>query len=97
MSQKFIKNKEDFVCEKCGFKVVGNGYTNHCPECLWSKHVDENPGDRASACGGLMKPLDVVMEKGQFEIIHQCVQCRYKKNNKTAPNDKIEKFLASMI
>ena len=24
-----------------------NGYTNHCSQCLWSKHVDINPGDRS--------------------------------------------------
>jgi len=24
-----------------------NGYTNHCSQCLWSKHVDINLGDRS--------------------------------------------------
>ncbi|MFA5023297.1 MAG: RNHCP domain-containing protein, partial [Candidatus Paceibacterota bacterium] len=34
MSQNFKRQIEDFVCEHCGEKVVGNGYTNHCPRCL---------------------------------------------------------------
>ena len=39
-----------------GKKVEPLGYTsrNHCPFCLWSLHVDENPGDRACECGGEM-------------------------------------------
>jgi len=51
--KKFQKKKEDFKCEKCGREVIGTGYTNHCPDCLWSKHVDVNPGDRQSKCLGL--------------------------------------------
>jgi len=89
MSQTFIKNVENFTCEYCGAKVVGNGYTNHCPKCLWSKHVDINPGDRASLCGGMMKPAKVVIEKGGFEVVHRCAKCGYTKQNKTAKNDDI--------
>jgi len=29
-TKKFQRNKEDFICEKCGLEVEGNGYTNHC-------------------------------------------------------------------
>jgi hypothetical protein len=63
MSTVFKKTKEDFVCEHCGKPVVGNGYTNHCPECLWSKHVDVNPGDRAATCLGLMEPVGVTIDQ----------------------------------
>ena len=56
--KKFIKVKEDFVCEHCGAEVKGDGYTNHCPKCLWSKHVDVHPGDRAAECGGMMALFD---------------------------------------
>src|SRR3989338_8156335 len=45
-SRRFQRTKEDFTCERCGFFVRGSGYTNHCPQCLWSKHVDVNPGNR---------------------------------------------------
>lgn len=97
MPKKFQKNKEDFTCEKCGFAVIGNGYTNHCPKCLWSKHVDVNPGDRADNCGGLMKPISLVMEKGKFILTHQCQKCGYEKRNKAADNDALELLLTPVI
>ncbi|HYC79501.1 MAG TPA: RNHCP domain-containing protein, partial [Candidatus Binatia bacterium] len=53
----FQRTPENFVCENCGTKVSGNGYTNHCPNCLYSKHVDNNPGDRLNKCHGLMEPI----------------------------------------
>ena len=98
MSQNFIKNKEDFVCEKCGQKVKGNGYTNHCPKCLWSKHVDIHPGDRAEICGGMMSPVSIDLEKGEYVINYKCVKCgarRRKIANKTSLLPKFLSFLAS--
>ncbi|MEK7158524.1 MAG: RNHCP domain-containing protein, partial [Patescibacteria group bacterium] len=47
MSRTFQRRVEDFTCESCGAQVTGDGYTNHCPQCLVSKHVDVYPGDRA--------------------------------------------------
>ncbi|HCR42265.1 TPA: hypothetical protein DIV45_02815, partial [Patescibacteria group bacterium] len=38
--KNFIRTKEDFTCENCGHRVKGSGYTNHCPKCLYSQHVD---------------------------------------------------------
>ena len=58
MSKNFQKKVEDFVCEHCQTKNQEDGYTNHCPNCLWSRHVDINPGDRAEKCGGMMEPID---------------------------------------
>jgi hypothetical protein len=52
-SRKFQRTREDFTRERCRTFVKGGGYTNHCPECLWSKHVDVNPGDRQATCQGL--------------------------------------------
>ena len=79
MSQKFQRNIEDFVCGHCGAEVKGNGFTNHCPKCLYSKHVDINPGDRADQCRGLMKPVSIELRKGEYTIIHECVGCGFKK------------------
>ena len=89
-SQKFIKNKEDFVCEKCGTKVIGNGYTNHCPECLWSKHVDVFPGDRAGKCGGLMEPVRVEVKNKEYIIIHKCQKCGLERPNKAVKEDNFQ-------
>ncbi len=93
MSQNFIKNKEDFTCENCGVAVAGNGYTNHCPRCPWSKHVDINPGDRAETCGGLMKPVSLEQKAGEFVLIHECARCGQKRPNRTATNDQLAAFL----
>ena len=93
MSQTFQKMDEDFVCDHCGASVKGSGYTNHCPVCLWSKHVDKYPGDRAETCWGMMKPIKVEMEKGEFIIYHQCVVCECIKRNKSAKDDNLSAVL----
>ena len=90
---KFIRNQEDFVCENCGFEVKGNGYTNHCPKCLWSKHVDINPGDRAAKCGGLMKMVSIEGSTENYVITHRCVICGYEKRNKMAKDDDMDVVL----
>lgn len=83
----FIKKTENFVCEKCGHEVVGNGYTNHCPECLWSKHVDVDPGDRKNICMGLMEPINIEKKGREYTIIHKCINCGFIKKNKSQSND----------
>lgn len=87
MSKKFQRNKEDFVCEKCGFPAQGNGYTNHCPRCLWSKHVDVNPGDRQEKCQGLMEPIGIEIKGGESIILHRCHECGIVKRNKSSNED----------
>jgi hypothetical protein len=67
--------------------VKGDGYTNHCPGCLFSKHVDVNPGDRAEECGGLMAPVEVQMKAGEPIIIHQCLKCGFTRPNKLSKGD----------
>jgi len=93
MAKKFQRKIEDFTCENCGAKVKGNGYTNHCPNCLWSKHVDINPGDRASVCGGLMKPVDIELKKGQHILIQHCLKCGHERKNKITEEDNTEKII----
>ncbi len=90
VSMAFIKKTENFICEHCGNEVVGDGYTNHCPECLWSKHVDIDPGDRSATCGGLMKPIEYLKKAGEDRIIHECVTCKYTKNNRLSPQDSYD-------
>ncbi|MDR3208951.1 MAG: RNHCP domain-containing protein [Rickettsiales bacterium] len=96
MAKRFQRKIEDFICENCGAKVAGNGYTNHCPECLCSKDVDINPGDRASACGGLMRPVAVEVGKDGFVILHECAKCGKKRRNKSAENDNFDTILKIM-
>ena len=90
MAQNFKRKIEDFVCGNCGEKIKGDGYTNHCPQCLWSKHVDITPGDRASDCYGMMEPSKVETKGGEYDITHKCVKCGYEKRNKMSPKDDFE-------
>ena len=96
MVKHFIKPKdEEIICENCGNKFVGGGYVNHCPLCLWSKHVDDIiPGDRKTDCHGLMRPVGVIIRKREkILIMHKCVKCGKEMLNKTAPNDNMEKII----
>lgn len=58
---------ESFTCRNCGYPVVpagaGSDHRNHCPNCLCSVHLDIEPGDRESDCGGLMEPVAVWVRK----------------------------------
>lgn len=93
MPKKFQKRIEDFVCEHCGFSIMGSGYTNHCPNCLWSKHVDINPGDRAAECGGLMKPIKTELDHGEQIITHKCIKCGHEKRNRQALDDNMDELI----
>ena len=93
MSSRFKRNTENFTCEMCGFFVEGDGYTNHCPECLWSKHVDIFPGDRAGECDGMMEPVGVKIKNKEYIIIHKCVKCGVEKPNKAVKNDNFQMLI----
>ena len=94
--KKFQKKVENFICEKCGVKNIGNGFTNHCCKCLWSKHVDINPGDRAEKCEGMMDPVKVDFEKGEYFINHTCLKCGYKRRKSVEKNDDFDAVIATV-
>ncbi len=89
----FTKTVEDFNCAHCGAVVHGNGYTNHCPKCLWSRHVDNNPGDRAATCGGMMRPVSVMPDGARFVITHKCEICGKEKRQRTTDEDDINTII----
>ena len=92
--KNFIRKKEDFICERCGEKVMGDGYTDHCPKCLWGKHVDrEIPGDRESECGGAMEPIRAVYKQEKFKILYRCIQCGHEFWVKAGKGDNREKLI----
>jgi DNA-directed RNA polymerase subunit RPC12/RpoP len=82
---------EAFTCVNCGREVpplVNGSCRNHCPACLHSLHVDENPGDRASECGGLLVPVAVEhSSKKGWVIVHRCAKCSAVGRNKAALDD----------
>ena len=77
-----------FVCEFCHAEVyplVNGSYRNHCPRCLFSKHVDDSPGDRTSRCYGLMAPVGVRQKSGKgYQIVHRCQTCGVERVNRVA-------------
>jgi len=85
----FMRKIENFTCNNCGTFVVGDGYTNHCPNCLFSKHVDISPGDRKSSCKGLMEPIGIEMKDKEIVIIHKCAKCGEIKKCKSSPKDNL--------
>jgi len=89
-SKKFQRRIEDFICENCGTKVKGNGYTDHCPICLWGKHVDVNPGDRAAKCAGMMEPVRAEAKSGKYLLYYICKECGYKFRVKSLLEDDFE-------
>jgi hypothetical protein len=80
---------EYFICTVCGAENPPLGYTarNHCRECLCSLHLDEFPGDRASDCGGIMRPVTLEQHKKGQQIVFKCEKCGKIKKNITASDD----------
>jgi hypothetical protein len=85
--RNFIRKYEDFTCLNCGAKVKGNGYTDHCPVCLYSRHVDINPGDRQSECMGVMVPVRRIYMRTYTELIYRCKKCLAEKKVRCSPED----------
>ena len=94
MPKQFTRTQEDFICGVCGAQIHGNGYTNHCPYCLTSKHVDISPGDRASNCGGLMPAVGLEMKNGEYVITQTCQKCGHTRKNKASTDDSFKAILA---
>lgn len=86
----FQRTTENFACEHCGAFNTGNGYTNHCPHCLWSRHVDEDPGDREESCGGMMRPAALVGSSPKYRILHVCESCNTERLNNVQPLDSTD-------
>lgn len=89
----FTKIDEEFTCNNCGNKVEKLGYTcrDHCPTCLYSKHVDINPGDRAEDCHGDLEPISVELSsKKGYVIIYKCKKCGTIRKNKAADDDDMD-------
>lgn len=91
--------KDSFTCKVCGRSVVaagaGSDHRNHCPNCLCSLHVDIEPGDRESDCGGIMDPVGVwVRKSGEWAVIHRCRRCGHFSSNRVAADDNPMKLMS---
>ena len=86
---------EEFTCEYCNKKVDKLNYTarDHCPYCLYSKHVDINPGDRSNDCKGLLEPVSIEKYKNTYKIIYKCLKCNQYHKNIMAIDDDFDKII----
>lgn len=102
--------ENSFQCSNCRQRIsfakfMGTRHRNHCPFCLWSRHLDlEKSGDRKAKCRGKMKPVGLTFKKegkdkygnikrGEIMLIHECLGCGKISINRIAGDDKSEKIL----
>jgi hypothetical protein len=96
---KFRGGKDEFRCRHCklmiGVPPSGGRNRNHCPSCLYSKHVDgRTPGDRASECGAMMAPIAAfVRSRGEHAIVHRCLGCGFERHNRIAADDNFASIM----
>jgi hypothetical protein len=82
-----------FRCRHCHLDVPldapGTAHRNHCPGCLWSRHLDDDhPGDRAAECGSAMEPIAIcVRGDGEWVLVHRCTGCDEVHLNRIAGDD----------
>ena len=87
-----VKRASSFRCVHCRLDVPtdapGTAHRNHCPNCLWSRHLDDDPGDRASDCLASMEPIAITVRKdGEWVLIHRCNGCGTLSSNRIAGDD----------
>jgi len=88
-----------YVYTQADFSGVQN--RNHCPYCLWSRHVDHTqPGDRLSACKAIMRPIGLTVKRsrnkyragmvGELMLVHRCNECGKLSINRIAADDEAD-------
>lgn len=92
MSRKSRPDSGTYTCIHCKRSVSTNSYgtkhRNHCPHCLWSRHVDDEPGDRRCPCRAPMEPVALeVRRDSEWAIVHRCTGCGTLKTNRIAGDD----------
>jgi hypothetical protein len=105
-----INWRADFNCIHCHAYVTTSSFIsgvhnrNHCPYCLWSKHLDlYQAGDRLSACRSGMQPVGLTVKRtwkkydpvwgGELMIIHRCAECGQISINRIAADDDPDRLL----
>jgi DNA-directed RNA polymerase subunit RPC12/RpoP len=110
MRSKIYYANVDFRCLHCGYLVSANpilsgvANRNHCPYCLWSRHLDLlAAGDRLSACKAPMQPLALTLKRslkkysraasGELMLVHSCIDCGKLALNRIAADDDVDALL----
>jgi DNA-directed RNA polymerase subunit RPC12/RpoP len=104
-------SEENFQCLHCGAQVstnprfAGVQNRNHCPYCLYSRHVDlTTAGDRLCGCKAPMRPVGLTIKQthkkyaredsGELMLIHTCEGCASLSINRIAADDLADVILA---
>jgi RNHCP domain len=93
-------SNEVFKCKHCRRFICpppgGGRHRNHCPFCLYSRHVDDRkPGDRMSTCGSVMKPDGYFQRpNGEYVLVHICLGCGFERFNRIAADDDFDLVLS---
>lgn len=97
---RYPQSEEMFKCRHCHRFVCplpsGGHHRNHCPFCLYSRHVDERKsGDRLSACGASMEPVGYFQRpNGEYVVVHHCMGCDEERFNRIAADDAFDFVLS---
>lgn len=93
--KKFTMKDEHFICQNCHQEVPALLYSarDHCPNCLYSKHVDILPGDRKNPCQGLLIPIGIEKYRDTYKIIYRCQKCHQQHKNMMAQDDNMEEII----
>ena len=97
---RYKQTEEVFKCRHCRRFVCpppsGGQHRNHCPFCLYSRHVDDKrPGDRMSPCGASMEPIGYFQRPNEeYVLVHCCLGCDFERFNRIAADDDLEIVLS---
>jgi hypothetical protein len=97
-------DEQGFTCRHCALYVPcdpalsGVQNRNHCPYCLWSRHLDWRiAGDRLAGCRAAMQPIGLTIKRsrnkyagardGELMLIHRCTICAKVAINRIAADD----------
>src|SRR5690606_14620253 len=86
---------------------IGTHNRNHCPHCLWSKHLDlDKLGDRKSTCQNGMEPIALAFKEegedryasqnrkvGELMLVHECVADGQLRINRIAADDNQDQLI----
>lgn len=93
--KRFTKHNNSFICLNCGTHNPQHATSSrdHCIQCLYSMHVDINPGDRMNPCKGLLEPIGIQQKNGKVQIVYRCQQCKQIVFNIVAEDDNKDVLL----
>lgn len=104
-------HEQMFTCIHCDLPIscapalAGVINRNHCPICLWSRHLDwREAGDRRSNCRAAMEPVGLTLKPsrnkyaqerdGELMLVHRCTHCSKLVANRIAADDDSAALLA---